>query len=137
MAKPNVKWYGAKVQHDVTRKVQGNLQKAAWYLAHDIRAHFPASGATGTRSGGGDSNNPSEPGGIPHVQTGHLKRNIGVQKMGPGKYRVGTGVGNKDSVGYALWLEFGTRDMLPRPFMRPAVDRTKARINGIVGQRVI
>jgi HK97 gp10 family phage protein len=138
MAKqPKVKWYGDKVAHNVKRRVQGNLQTAAWYLAHDIRAHFPASGAAGTRSGGGDRGNPSAPGEIPHVQTGYLKRNIGVQSTGKGTYRVGTGVGNKESVGYALWLEKGTSRMAARPFLRPGLKRSAKKINEIVGRQVI
>lgn len=131
------KWYGDHVKHEVTRKLQGNLQKAAWYLAHDIRASFPPSGQSGTRSGGGDPDNPSEPGEIPHVQTGHLKRNVGVQKVGKGVYRVGTGVGNKESVGYALWLEFGTAFMAARPWLRPALKRNRNKINSIVGEEIL
>jgi HK97 gp10 family phage protein len=138
MAKqPKVKWRGKIVRDKVVAGVGRNLRTAAEYLARDIRVSFPASGAAGTRSGGGDRGNPSAPGEIPHVQTGHLKRNIGVQSMVKGTYRVGTGVGNKESVGYALWLEKGTSRMAARPFLRPGLKRSAKKINEIAGRRVI
>lgn len=63
----------------------------------------------------------SAPGDSPAVDSGRLRASIGVQKRGEGHYRVGT------NVEYAPLLEFGTRKMAPRPFMRPAVEKVKSR----------
>lgn len=59
----------------------------------------------------------SAPGKSPAVDTGRLRQSIGVQKVGEGHYRVGT------NVEYAPYLEFGTRRMAARPFMRPALEQ--------------
>lgn len=136
MAK-NVRWRGKAVSAKVKRGMGKNILVAAEMLASDIRRSFPASGQSNTRSGGGDQKNPSHPGGIPHVQTGHLKRNIGVERRGISSARVGTGIGGKDSVGYALWLEKGTRYMAARPFLVPALKRNKRRIIKAAGRNVI
>lgn len=55
----------------------------------------------------------------PAVDTGRLRQSINVQKVAEGHYRVGT------NVPYALSLEFGTRKMAARPFMRPALERVR------------
>ena len=133
----NVVWRGKAVGRKVRRGMGKNIMLGAEILAADIRARFPASGESDTRSGGGDTQNPSDPGGIPHVQTAHLKRNIGTERRGIFSARVGTGVGNKDSVGYALWLEKGTAHMAPRPFLVPGLKRNKRRILKAAGGNVI
>lgn len=134
-----VRWRGNQVKWKTEKGMARNMRAAAFHLAESIRASFPASGATGSRAGGGNKGNPSAPGEIPHVQTGHLKRNIGVKRKEQLVYRVGTGIGNKDSVGYAQALEFGRADgrMAPRPFLRPALKKEKAKINKIAGRDVI
>lgn len=63
----------------------------------------------------------SAPGDTPAVDSARLRQSIGVQKVGEGHYRVGT------NVKYALYLEFGTRGMAARPFMRPALEAVRAR----------
>lgn len=63
----------------------------------------------------------SAPGDPPAVDTGDLRSRIGVQKIKPGHYRVGT------NLIYAPWLEFGTRRMKARPFMRPALEKVRHR----------
>jgi len=137
MAAKNIRWYGKRVKAKVQRGMSRNIMMAAEMLASDIRGAFPASGATGTRAGGGDKRNVSPDGGIPHVQTAHLKRNIGTEKRGINSARVGTGVGNKDSVGYALWLEKGTRNMAARPFLVPALKEFKRTMRKTMGRDVI
>lgn len=80
----------------------------------------------------------SAPGQPPAVQTGHLRRSVqfgGAQfvedrtQLGDRKrprIRVGT------NVKYAAWLEFGTRHIAPRPYMRPARERTQKVVSRIV-----
>lgn len=58
----------------------------------------------------------SAPGQGPAVDTGRLRQSIAVVKVGDQHYRIGT------NVRYAPLLEFGTRHIAPRPFMRPAAE---------------
>jgi hypothetical protein len=69
---------------------------------------------------------PSKPYSPPNVQTGHLRRSIASDKPMPLIRRVGLGIGKKAMVNYGVWLEFGTRKMLPRPFLIPALKALKA-----------
>lgn len=50
---------------------------------------------------------------------GRLRQSISVQKIGEGWFRVGT------NVEYAIWVEFGTRRMAARPFLRPALEKVR------------
>lgn len=61
----------------------------------------------------------SAPGDPPAVDTGRLRQSITALKITPGHWRVGT------NVEYAIYLEFGTRRVAPRPFFRPAVARLR------------
>lgn len=76
---------------------------------------------------------PSDPWQPPHKRTGHLARSIGwMDASGDSMARwIGTNIGTIKDVGYALWLEYGTRPnprskqgkggIQPRPFLRPAM----------------
>jgi len=61
----------------------------------------------------------SLPGNPPAVQTGHLKRSITWERAGRYTRRVGT------NLPYGLYLELGTKKMLARPFLRPAMEKSK------------
>lgn len=66
-------------------------------------------------------NPPSEPYSPPHLRTGTLARSIESETFERGRNfygRVGT------NLKYGLWLEIGTKDgtLLPRPYLRPALD---------------
>ena len=71
----------------------------------------------------------SKPGEVPRVQTGTLRRSITHEMHDTLPIgRVGT------NVIYGKLLEFGTRRMKPRPFMRPSLMRTLAAITAIFGK---
>jgi hypothetical protein len=131
----NWRWRGGTVTSKVFAGMDRNIKAASIFLAGDIAAAFPSGGEEGTRSGGGGG--ASSPGGIPFVQTGNLSRNINWRKVKNLLYRIGTGVGTAASVGYALWLEFGTRFMAARPFMRPGLKRNQRSILKIIRKKVI
>lgn len=61
----------------------------------------------------------SNPGQAPAVQTGHLARSVQWERAGRYTRRVGT------NVKYGLYLELGTRKMRARPWLRPAMLRSK------------
>lgn len=65
---------------------------------------------------------PSSPGAPPAVVTGNLKNNTEARRAAPRLWHV------RVKTKYALPLEFGTRRMPPRPFLRPALDRASRRL---------
>lgn len=62
------------------------------------------------------------------VRTGNLKNSIQTWREGPGMYAVGT------HVEYAPYVEFGTRRMAARPYLRPAAEIVAARLQELVQQ---
>ena len=139
---PGYRWYGQEFTAKVQKHMNRNLDRAAIFMVNDIQNSFGDSGVSGTRSGATRSQraaNRSKPWGPPNVDTGHLRRNIGWTKyaIGKGHRKIGTGIGNKSSVGYAMWLEFGTRNMLPRPFLRPAIPRNRGKLAHIMTRPMV
>lgn len=127
------------VRKALFRGLERNLDAAALFYVGFIRKRFPDSGISGTRSGATKAQreaNRSKPWGIPHVQLGHLKKNVDMDKPRRLTRRIGTGIGNAESVGYAHWLEFGTRKMLPRPWLRPGIWYGKKQAKRLLTRRV-
>jgi HK97 gp10 family phage protein len=77
------------------------------------------------RPGGG----PSSPGGPPHSQSGELRGAFTTRVTRNQQGATGT-IGN--TAPHALFLEFGTRHMAARPFMRPAFARNQQRIAAVL-----
>ena len=130
----NIKDYVSK-----TEKIIGsNTVKAGLYLEGKIKGSFPPSGARGSVSGGGSSGNPSKPGGVPHVQSGTMKRSIKTGPLEKRRKELFVKVGSiiKPARGqnhsYPFMLEFGTSRMAKRPWARPA-----AKVNGKKTVRII
>lgn len=75
-----------------------------------------------TRRGGRRSHRASAPGEAPATDTGFLMSGIRarMQSQTQGVITI--------AAPYAIWLEEGTRFMLPRPFIRPAIDGAIARV---------
>lgn len=61
---------------------------------------------------GGRSHRASAPGEVPARDEGNLVRSIGFERIGPLTWRWGSG-----SI-VALWMERGTRNIKPRPWMQ-------------------
>jgi HK97 gp10 family phage protein len=59
------------------------------------------------------------------VRSGRLYRSIRLEKKSPFEHIVVAGhpTKEKDKPYYAVFVEFGTRRMSPRPFMRPASEK--------------
>lgn len=72
----------------------------------------------------------SAPGEVPHMRSGNLRNfwTFGV-RGGNGKITVF----GEPGVGYANYLEEGTRKMAARPFVDKIIDRTEKDIDGIFG----
>ena len=66
----------------------------------------------------------SKPGDPPHTDTGRLRQSI--------KFDYKKGVGRVGSnLKYAAWLEFGTEDMSPRPWLSVAISRVSKEVDKI------
>ena len=72
----------------------------------------------------------SAAGDAPNTDTGTLQRSINIEPLQPQKTMY-VGV-NAD---YGVWLEFGTRNMAPRPFMQPAIDANEDTLRDIVAAK--
>ncbi|MFP4323771.1 MAG: hypothetical protein ACLFTK_15055 [Anaerolineales bacterium] len=71
------------------------------------------------------SSTPAAPGDPPAIDTGALAASIRLEPT-PQGYRVGT------PLIYGAWLEFGTREMAARPWLRPALEAVRAEARSLV-----
>lgn len=120
--------FAAKLQAVQTR----NLTEAAIYLHGRIRELISgrqprrrvrgASGKTYYRG-----SDPSLPGAPPHQVSGQLLRSIAFEVNG-NVARIGS------NLAYSFWLEFGTKRMQARPFLRPALDQNKNELAAILSK---
>lgn len=78
----------------------------------------------------GEGHVPSEPGEPPNADTRFLDSNIVTEIGGPGIVTV------TSNAPYSAALEFGTSKMEARPFMRPALNKNRAKIIQLVGEAV-
>jgi HK97 gp10 family phage protein len=71
----------------------------------------------------------SKPGDAPNTDTGRLVGSIKVY-VGENHAEV------KSDLDYAFFLEFGTKDIEPRPFLSPAIEMNQKKINEIFGREI-
>lgn len=96
------------------------LEKAAEVIAEDARRRVPV----GERvTGKGKWSN---------REGGALKKSIRVVRLRDSKARnIRVYAGNKEAY-YSRWVEYGTSKMKARPFLRPALNSSKAKIQSIL-----
>ena len=132
----SVVWFGSRFTRKTKQRLSRNLDTAAEFLSGNIKESFPASGASGTISGGGSSKNRSEPGGIPFVQTGALRASIRWERVKLLVRRIGSTLqpAQGQTHSYAMLLEYGTDGgkMEARPFLRPSLPRNRGMINKLI-----
>lgn len=61
-------------------------------------------------------------------RTGTLADNIGKQELATKKEKVEVGVGHTEEAWYGIFAEIGTSDSPAQPFLRPALDETRASV---------
>ena len=110
------------------KKIEDNLYKALQAGAFLVEGDAKKS-IMGTRKKKGDPHTPSAPGQPPAVVTGKLRASI-TKKVKKGimgatsEGFVGVRGGSEpDSKNYGTFLEFGTKNMIQRPFLRPALSK--------------
>lgn len=117
-----------QLKEQLTREVD----RLVFRIAHQIRNEAIRLIQQGTKSGriyvrGGIRHQASAPGEAPATDTGNLVRSIRVDHQ-PASGRASVVVGAE----YGAELEFGTRKMAPRPFLRPAVANVRQKIPELV-----
>ena len=147
-----IKWYGNRVFTLATEANVVAMKKAAYLVESYVKTHFSGvdvAGEKARRAKGGKA----EPGGIsprskpgqpPAVQIGTLMSSIMSEvelsgtnvdgRVGPDVEKIAKALRKRGAkadiaaVNYGLYLEMGTSKMAPRPFLRPALRRTKRKV---------
>lgn len=127
--KPKVIWKGASVMASLRGTSLQNLSEASIFLKDAVQETL-----TGNRSGRvyrvpatKQKYTASAPGEPPAVRLGDLKRAIS-HKVNKAKLTAIVGprlIGQDPKKQYPVWLEFGTKKMSPRPYMKPTFDKSK------------
>jgi len=77
----------------------------------------------------------SFPGMPPHLRSGALRRSVRIENVEP--MRVTMAVGGEGTMApYAAYLEFGTSEMEPRPFIQPILERIAPEIPNIIAEEI-
>ena len=77
----------------------------------------------------------SFPGMPPHLRTGTLRRSVRIENVEP--MRVTMAVGGEGTMApYAAYLEFGTSEMEPRPFVVPILERIAPETPNIIAEEI-
>jgi HK97 gp10 family phage protein len=116
-------WNPQKYDGEIIAASMDRLEQAAQVVAEDARRRVPiGKSRTGTR-GGKDWT---------AREAGALKASIRVVRLhGDPKRNVRIYAGNRQ-VFYARFVEYGTAKMKARPFLRPALNASKGRIQDIL-----
>jgi HK97 gp10 family phage protein len=115
-----VNWYGKAVKARIDAELSRRVKAASIVVQNH---------AKGLISKGGLGGKHSPPGDPPFVQTGRLRGSVAHEVVGL-IGRVGT------NVIYGRFLEFGTRRMAARPWLRRALAEMRAAITAILTKRI-
>ncbi len=129
MTRAKVEWNSDEFFADLQDAIQDGLEDVGVSLAD-------AYGDVLNRRASNKSNGgiPAPPGYPPAKDTGTLARSISYQ-MRLGSVSVGVSR-NSPANQYALPLEYGTRNMAARPWLRPTLKKFRRKINRIFTRRV-
>jgi phage gpG-like protein len=114
MAKNSVglEWNGDKITKELMKRVELGIQAAAHHLRNQVVKNISIPTAV---------EGPSQPGEMPHADTGRLRQSISLGKVGELEWAVGT------DVDYGLIHETGDR-----PFLRPTAYQELPRMVKII-----
>ncbi len=135
MAKIRLVWNQKTFEKDLDKEIRQRLVNVGAFLEADIKKSLSR--------GNKDGKSPSKPGEPPKTVTGALLNSVGFEmdkKMPKVKIGIRKGLTTTKSTGapqdadsYARMLEFGTRKMAPRPYLRPALKKNRKNILDIIG----
>jgi HK97 gp10 family phage protein len=129
-----INWYGNRVFTLATDANVEAMKKAALLVESDVKKNFTLQGQ-GRQYGRHIASRPGEP---PAIDTGTLRASImneveksGMNvtgKVGPDIEKIAAKAPVGTNVEYGFYLELGTSKMEPRPFLRPALRRTRKQV---------
>lgn len=129
-----INWYGNKVFTLANKANVEAMHKAALLVEADTKKNFTLQGQ-GRRYGKHIASRPGEP---PAIDTGILRasitnevelKGVGVEgRVGPDIEYIAAKAPVGTNVEYGYYLEIGTSKMAPRPFLRPALRRTRRKV---------
>ncbi len=128
MANKNIKWNGPKVREQIRASVQDALSQIAIEGSSTIKQLLNQAGTGRTyKQKGGRRHQASAPGQPPAPNFGTLRNSIQVDSSMASKlrFRIGTNLGASEGSPYPLFLEFGTRNIAPRPYWRVLVGKLR------------
>lgn len=104
------------------------IKREAFTIERDMKQSMQGGGNGRIYYRRGKAHQASSPGDPPAVDTGHLRRSIHTEASDT----VLTGIARVHiDAEYAAYLEYGTRKMQPRPYVKPAVEKSRVRLMAI------
>ena len=120
-------WHGPKAVKAINREMRKRIKDSAQFWVRYARERMGVAGHNVSRQGTGTHAGNSKPGQHPRKQTGHLRRNVTWEmEIRKPLARVGT------NVKYGRYLEEGTHNMSPRPWMTLTNRDTRTSIKRII-----
>ena len=111
------------------------MKRAVLIVERDVKMNFTKQGTyrkyrRRKKKGKDEFHFSSRPGEPPAIDTGDLRASIGNEVIKSSSFVDGL-VGDTENLKYAPMLELGTRNMQPRPYLRPSLKRMRKQINKI------
>lgn len=129
--KASLKWFGKQVMDKIDQKQETALTKGAIMIVNKAKElmrepktgkDYRGKGKKGKKRAKAFKTRSSAPGEAPAVQTGRLRASLAWETPRKLTRLIGSNLKK------AFFLEKGTARMKPRPFLRPAYRRSRARI---------
>jgi HK97 gp10 family phage protein len=118
----------SRLAEGVLERVDTAVAETALAAAEDAKASMLTGKSGRIYRRGTVGHQASAPGETPAIDTGDLIGSITTAELGPMEHAVTVGAE------YAVHLEYGTRHMEARPFLRPALERSRETFIAKVGE---
>jgi HK97 gp10 family phage protein len=120
-----------KINNNFINKFESSINEAVEKAASDLEKELKKSILTGEKSGelynvGNKLHRSSAPGQAPASDSGALANSIKHKKIKNNEFDVTI------SSNYAIFLEFGTSRIQPRPFIRPGIEKIRKRLGSAI-----
>lgn len=134
----------SKYLSNVAPKIQSELEKTIGLCCEKVRsdiqfsmAHTPRdSSKTYFKNNKTIAHHPSLPGNPPAPDTGNLRESIRYEVHGEGREIYGIVGSTQKDPDYAVYTEYGTSKMQPRPWLRPAMNKNNEWIRKSISKAV-
>lgn len=111
------------VDSQYAKQTRDTISIAGLLVMNEAKRSIQSSSGGGRTYGNHTASAAGQP---PNTDTGFLVSNIFLDKDNDGM-----GADVESRADYSVYLEFGTKDMQPRPFMQPALESQRAKIKAL------